>query len=237
MEETLHIDSHTSRQFNRELEELRARVMTMGGLVEQQCKDAVTALIEGNAELAAKVADGDAAVNALEVQINAECMEILARRQPAAGDLRLILSVIRVISDLERIGDEAEKVGRMSLDLASRPEIKAHRAEPKHLGKNVVTMLGGALDAFARSDVAAAIKVAARDPENDDEFESLTRLLFTHIMAEPQEVRYLLQVNWCARALERIGDHIVNLCEEVIFLVKGSDVRHLSLEEIVARFG
>lgn len=236
MEENLHIDQHISRKFNDELEALRSAVLNMGGLVERQCKNAVHALIEGDASLAEVVATSDHQVNELEVTINAQCMEILARRQPTASDLRMVLSVIRLISDLERIGDEAEKIGRLALQLADDHQRQSFYTEPNHLGESVVEMLQGALDAFARLDVGEAIRIAARDPEIDREFESLTRLLLTHIMEEPQRVKNMLRVNWCARALERIGDHAVNICEEVIFLVKGSDVRHLSLEEIQARF-
>lgn len=236
MEENLNIDQHISQTFNRELEELRTQVLAMGGLVEKQCANAVDALVQGDKRMAEIVATSDYKVNELEVQINAECMAILARRQPAASDLRMVLSVIRLISDLERIGDEAEKIGRLALQLSDSHQVHSFYTEPNHLGENVVAMLQGALDAFARLDVSAAIKIAARDPQIDQEFESLTRLLMTHIMEEPHNVKNMLQVNWCARALERIADHAVNICEEVIFLVKGSDVRHLSLEEIQQRF-
>lgn len=236
VEENLNINQHISQTFNRELESLRSKVLSMGGVVERQCRNAVEALIRGDEELAEQVATSDFEVNALEVEINAECVEILARRQPAASDLRMVLSVIRLISDLERIGDEAEKIGRLALQMAASHQKQSFYTEPDHLGSSVITMLEGALDAFARLDVQAAIDVASRDPDIDREFESLTRLLITHIMEEPQRVTDMLKVNWCARALERIGDHAVNICEEVIFLVKGSDVRHLSLEEIQRRF-
>lgn len=236
MEENLHIDQHISQKFNSELEELRASVLNMGGLVERQCRNALTSLIEGDASLAELVATSDHQVNDLEVSINAQCMEILARRQPAASDLRMVVSVIRLISDLERIGDEAEKIGRLALQLAEDHQRQSFYTEPHHLGESVIEMLQGALDAFARLDVDEAIAIASRDPEIDQEFESLTRLLLTHIMEQPQRVKNMLRVNWCARALERIGDHAVNICEEVIFLVKGSDVRHVSLEEIQDQF-
>ena len=236
MEEDLKIDHHISRTFNKELEELRSKVLGMGGLVERQCRDALKALVKCDAERAEKVASSDHEVNQLEVEINADCMEILARRQPAASDLRMILSVIRLISDLERIGDEAEKIGRLALKLSKNHPKSHYTAEPKHLGKSVIEMLRGALDAFARMDVEAAVDVMAMDPEIDEELESLTRLLFTHVMEDPQRVKNMLRVNWCARALERVGDHAVNICEETVYLVKGSDVRHLQLEEIQRRF-
>ena len=237
MEEDLHIDRHISRRYNEELESLRRAVLVMGGLVEKQCRDALEALVQGDAGLAEKVADSDREINQMEVDISARCTEVLVRRQPAASDLRLILSVIRVTSDLERAGDEAEKIGRLALKFSERRAKKPWLSEPRHLGESVIGMLHGALDAFARLDVEAAIDIAGRDPDVDREFDALTRLMITHMMEEPQKIKGMLRTNWCARALERIGDHAVNICEEVVFLVEGSDVRHLSLETIRQRFG
>ena len=236
MEENLHLDQHISHKYNEELEHLRSRVLEMGGLVESQCKKALESLVKGKAELAEKVATSDYKVNELEVSINAECTDILARRQPAASDLRMLVAIIRMTADLERIGDEAEKIGRLAMKLADGHEKQSYYVEPQHLGDSVLEMLRGALDAFARLDVKAAIDVAGRDPDIDREFESLTRTLITHMMEQPRAVKSMLRVNWCARALERIGDHAVNICEEVVFLVKGSDVRHLSHEEIRSKF-
>ena len=236
MEEDLHIDRHISRRYNEELAGLHASVLAMGGMVESQCRHALDALLEGDAELAARVAASDREINQMEVDISARCTDILVRRQPAASDLRMILAVIRVISDLERVGDEAEKVGRLALKFKESHGRQSWSAESRHLGDSVIGMLRGALDAFARLDVGAAIATAGRDPEVDREFDSLTRLMITHMMEEPRKVRGMLQVNWCARALERIGDHAVNICEQVIYLVEGSDVRHLSLDTIRQRF-
>lgn len=234
MEENLHFDEHTSQKYNQELEQLRSRVLDMGGLVEEQCRKALKALVKGKSRLASEVASSDYKINELELEINERCTDILALRQPAASDLRMIISVIRMAADLERIGDEAEKIGRLAQTMGS--DGAAFRSDPKHLGTSSLEILRGALDAFARLDVEAAIHTAAEDPEIDREFESLTRLLITHMMEQPAHVKDLLRVNWCARALERIGDHAVNICEEVIYLVKGSDVRHMSLKEIQDRF-
>jgi phosphate transport system protein len=236
MEEDLHLGHHISRRYNDELENLRSRVLAMGGLVEEQCRNALEALVRGDAAMAQTVAASDHRVNKLEVEINAECTDILARRQPAASDLRMLVSIIRMTADLERIGDEAEKIGRLAVNLAAGHEKQSFYTEPRHLGERVLDMLRGALDAFARLDVNAAIEVASMDPEIDREFEALTRLLITHMMEQPRAVSSMLRVNWCARALERIGDHSVNLCEQVIYLVKGSDVRHISLEEVRERY-
>jgi phosphate transport system protein len=236
MDETLNLDQHISQRFNEELEDVRAQVLRMGGLVEDQCSRALEALTTGNERVAREVAGGDHAVNALEVAINAKCTDILALRHPAASDLRMIVAIIRLASDLERIGDEAEKIGRLAEKLLASGDSTGFRGDPRHLGSSALDILHGALDAFARLDVEAAINTAAKDVAIDDEFESVTRLLITHMMEQPSRVNSLLQVNWCARALERIGDHAVNICEEVIFLVKGSDVRHMSLQEIRDRY-
>ena len=230
--EILHIDQHISRRFNEELEDLRNKVMIMGGMVEKQCKNALKALIKGDSSLAESVATSDYRINSLEVEIDAECTEILARRQPAASDLRMILTVIKTITDLERIGDEAEKIGRFALKLANSHEPQSYYSDLHHLGTHVIEMLHDSLDAFARMDVDSAVKVAGRDPEIDLEFEALTRMLITHMMEDPREVKNVLRLNWCARSLERIGDHSSNVCEYVIYLVKGHDVRHISLEDI-----
>ena len=230
--ENLHIDQHISRRYNEELEDLRNKVMAMGGMVEKQCKNALKALIKGDSSLAESVATSDYRINSLEVEIDAECTEILARRQPAASDLRMILTVIKTITDLERIGDEAEKIGRFALKLANSHEPQSYYSDLHHLGKHVIVMLHDSLDAFARMDVDSAVRVAARDPEIDLEFEALTRMLITHMMEDPREVKNVLRLNWCARSLERIGDHSSNICEYVIYLVKGHDVRHVSLEDI-----
>jgi phosphate transport system protein len=234
--ENLHIDQHISRKYNEELEELRNKVMTMGGLVEKQCRNALEALINGDSALAESVATNDYQINKMEVDIDSECTDILALRQPAASDLRMILTVIKTITDLERIGDEAEKIGRFALSLAKNHEPETYYSDLYHLGEHAIEMLHGSLDAFTRMDVEAAITVASRDPDIDQEFEALTRMLITHMMEDPREVKNVLRLNWCARSLERIGDHASNICEYVVYLVKGNDVRHISLEQIQEQY-
>ena len=232
----LHLDQHISQQFNLELEEIRNKVLSMGGLVEQQVANGLTALLEGDDDLGQSVSQSDHQVNALEVEIDEECTQVLARRQPAASDLRLIVTVIKVITDLERIGDEAEKLGRFSVELSSPGAGGDYRKELRHLGELVKSMLRDALDAFARMDVEAAIKVAARDPDVNREYGSLERLLATHLVEDPRQVSKLFKITWCARALERIGDHSVNICEYVVYLVKGRDIRHTSFDQIKNEF-
>jgi len=233
----LHLDQHISHQFNLELEEIRNKVLKMGGLVEQQVANGLSALLEADGELGALVAQNDFEVNALEVEIDEECTHVLARRQPAASDLRLIVTVIKVITDLERVGDEAEKLGRFSVDLlASSEEMPGYRKDLRHLGELVRSMLGDALDAFARLDVDAAIRTAARDDDVNREYETLERLLATHLVEDPRQVSKLFKITWCARALERIGDHSVNICEYVVYLVKGRDIRHTSFDKVRSEF-
>lgn len=231
------ISHHISRQFNEELEDLRNKVLAMGGFVEQQIENAINALSNNNIELAEDVITQDYQVNALEVAIDEECLQVLARRQPAASDLRLVVAVIKTITDLERIGDQAERVGRMALRLAEMERPKSQYTELKHLGEQVRKMLAGALDAFARMDAEAAVEVARQDLDVDTEYEGIMRQMITHMMEDPRNVKRTLDVMWSARALERIGDHARNICEYVIYFVKGKDVRHTSLEhmEVEAR--
>ena len=234
--ENLHIDQHISRRYNQELEDLRNKVMFMGGMVERQCKNALKALINGDSSLAESVATSDYRINSLEVEIDAECTEILARRQPAASDLRMILTVIKTITDLERIGDEAEKIGRYAIDLATEERNQLYFAEINALGDQVKKILRDSLNAFARLDVASAFETAARDKHINKEYDSITRKLIKTMTEDSESVERGLKVMWCARALERIGDHAKNICEYVIFTVEGKDVRHTSFKQALEEF-
>jgi phosphate transport system protein len=226
------IHTHISRQYNADLEDIRSKVLQMGGLVEQQIEQALKALVKGDVGLGEAVIMDDTKVNNLEVNIDEECSQIIARRQPAASDLRLVVAVIKTITDLERIGDEAEKIARMAVRLANEERPKNNYAEIQALGRHVQQMLHASLDAFARLDVEAALKIAQEDRKIDEQYDAVMRQMITFMMEDPRTITRVLNVIWAARALERIGDHASNICEYIIYLVKGKDVRHTSLEQI-----
>jgi len=217
---------HISRRFNEDLEKLRTHVLQMGGLVEKQMSDAVVALVEGNGGLADEVSRNDHRVNAMEVSIDEECSRILATRSPAASDLRLIVAIIKTITDLERIGDEAEKVGYIAARLAVMERPTDRYREIKNLGRLVHQMLHAALDSFARLDADAALKIVQDDRVIDEEYEAIQRQCITFMMEDPRTITRSIEVLWVSRALERIGDHAKNICEYVVYMVHGKDIRH-----------
>lgn len=230
----LHLGQHISRQFNEELEEVRSKVLRMGGIVEEQLGKAVRALVDGNAELASEVVTNDYQVNALEVEIDEECTRIVARRQPAASDLRLVMAVIKTITDLERIGDEAKRVAKMvadELDGALKEEV---RQELEHMGDLVRQMLRLVLDAFARLDVDMAVRVVKDDKRVDSKYVSITRQLMTYMAEDPRSIPRILNILWAARAMERMGDRCGNIAEYIFYLVYGRDVRHIKIDDSVA---
>ncbi len=224
---------HTYKQFDVELEAVRARVLEMGGLVEEQINKAIDALVEGDVKLAEEVIATDHLVNSLEVGTDEACTQIIALRQPAASDLRLILTIIKTITDLERIGDEAAKIARYALRVYESDRIVTPRySEIKYMAGLALKMLREALDAFARLDVSAAADVARQDMEVDEEFHLITRHLITYMMEDPRTISTFIDLMFVVKAIERIGDHSKNISEYVVFMVKGKDVRHTSLEEL-----
>jgi phosphate transport system protein len=230
--ETSDLSHHILSRFNADLEGARSGVLQMGGLVEQQLQNGVKALCTGDGRLGDEVARLDHKVNAMEVAIDDDCSRILATRGPTASDLRLIVAIIKTITDLERIGDEAEKLGHIASRMASLERPTDRYREIRHMGDLVGGMVRGALDAFARMDTEAALAVARKDRTVDEEYEAIQRQCITFMMEDPRSIRRALDVLWVARALERIGDHAKNICEYVIYMVLGKDVRHVSLEDV-----
>jgi len=226
------LHQHISRQFDNELENVRTRVLAMGGLVEQQLSDALEALIESDMEIAEKVIESEVEVNTYEVTIDQECTQILARRQPAASDLRLVMAVTKTITDLERIGDEAQKIARMAIELTEKQGPRSYYVGINAMGNLVCKMVHDALDAFARMDSKSAFIVVEKEPESDEQYSAILRQLITYMMEDPRNITGSIDAIWTARALERIGDHSRNICEYVIYLVEGKDVRHISIEQM-----
>jgi phosphate transport system protein len=223
---------HLSASFNTELESLRNRMLSMGGIVEQQLAQAVDALLNKDSGEAEAVVSRDNEVNMMEIEIDSECTSIIARRQPAASDLRLVIAIIKANTDLERIGDEASKVAKQVLRLADEGMSPSNYVEVRHIGSRVAAMLRKALDAFARLDVEQAVEVVRGDLEVDKEYGSAMRSLVTFMMEDPRDIGAVLNEMWALRSLERIGDHACNIAEHVIFLVRGLDVRHGGIEDL-----
>ena len=217
---------HISKQFDAELEAVRSRVLQMGGLVEEQIVKALDGLSSGDLQALERVIDDDHRVNAMEVGLDESCSQIIARRQPAAGDLRLVMAVIKTITDLERVGDEAEKIARMAKLIHGAGQVHLPRLELKHVAGLALSMLRKALDAFARLDVNAALQVVQQDRGVDDEFRSILRQLITFMMEDPRTITGCLEILFVAKAIERIGDHAKNMAEYVVYMVEGRDVRH-----------
>ena len=230
--EAADLSHHTSRRFNEDLERVRTKVLAMGGFVEEQLSRALTALVEGDSDMGKSVASQDYKVNGMEVAIDEECSRILATRAPAAGDLRMVVATIKTITDLERIGDECEKIGNIAARLASVERPADRYREVKHLGRTVQLMVHNTLDACARLDSSLALETARNDRIVDEEYESIHRQCITFMMEDPRTIRRALDVMWVVRSLERIGDHAKNICEYVIYMVYGKDVRHTSLESV-----
>lgn len=228
---------HISQQFNAELEEVRSHFLAMGGLVEKQVSDAINALLDADSALAGAVQDNDRRINQMESGIDEEIIRILARRQPAASDLRMIVAISKAITDLERMGDEAAKIARAAIVLCEEGESPRGYVECRHIGNQVRMMIHDTLDAFAHFDADQAFKVMQADAEIDLEYKTATRALVTYMMEDPRAISRVLSVMGVLRSLERVGDHARNIAEQLIFLVKGTDVRHTSYEQIQQSLG
>lgn len=222
--------NHISASFNEDLAELKAKFLKMGGMVESQVESAITALINNDGLLGEKVRDGDKQVDRLEIVIDEEATNIIARRQPAARDLRLVIAVIKMVADLERVGDEAKKIAKLAITLSEEGQAPRGYVEVQHIGNHVRGMLRDALDAFARLDPEPAITIMKEDKRVDEEYKAAARSLLTFMMEDARNISKCMSVMWILRALERVGDHACNIAENVIYMVEGEDVRHKSTE-------
>ncbi|KZN51461.1 phosphate signaling complex protein PhoU [Pseudoalteromonas luteoviolacea] len=225
------INKHISGRFNEELENVRNHVLSMGGLVEQQLNLALDAVSTSNADKARKVSENDYQVNAMEVNIDEECTRIIAKRQPAASDLRLVVAIAKTIADLERIGDEAERIAKVALDSFTKDQ-QHLLVNVENMGRLVSKMLHDVLDSFARMDAQRAFEVHKEDAKVDREYEALTRQIMTYMMEDPRSIPKIMDLVWSVRSLERIGDRCQNIAEYVIYFVNGKDIRHTSQEDI-----
>ncbi len=227
------VQEHTYKQFDADLEGIRSRVLQMGGLVEEQISNAIEALISANLDLAEQVINNDHQVNALEVGLDEDCTQIIARRQPTASDLRMVMTVVKTITDLERIGDEAAKIARMARRIHQADRLTQPRFnEIKYMADLVLEMLRRALDGFARLDVSSAADIVRQDMQVDEEFDLVLRHLITFMMEDPRTISVFIDIMFVAKAIERMGDHAKNMSEYVVYMVKGKDVRHTTVEEI-----
>jgi phosphate transport system protein len=225
---------HLVRKYDEELETMRSRVLQMGGLVESQVHTALTAFESADLQLAQQAIDADKRVNDLEIDVDQMVNYVIVRRQPTAGDLRMITGVAKVITDLERIGDEASKIARAVKWLHEKNDQTRLNRIPdiKNSGQAAASMLRRALDAFARMDPQAAATIIKDDLGIDDRFRAVLRQLITFMMEDPRTISASLDCVWVAKAIERIGDHAKNVAEHVIFISQGWDARHRSLEDV-----
>jgi len=224
---------HLTKQFDVDLETLRSRILQMGGLIEAQIHAAIEGFYTGNPQLLEQVIESERRVNDYEMTIDTECSHIIARRQPAASDLRMIMGVSKAVTDLERVGDEAKKIAVVSKQIheSGRPQM-LRLADIRRASNIVIGMLRKALDAFARLDSVAAAEVIRDDAAIDEAFRGMMRQLITFMMEDPRTISTALEIVWVARAIERMGDHSKNLAEQVIYIAKGTDVRHSTFDDI-----
>jgi len=228
-------DKHLSTQFDTELTSVSSRVMELGGLVESQIRQAIYALSQFSVEVANEVTTNEARVNAMEIEIDHVLSSIIARRQPTARDLRLLIAISKTTANLERVGDEAEKIARMVRSIIQSGAPRSLPSLELRVAADLASnLLNKALDAFARLDVNAAVSILKEDDLIDNEFDGFVRKLVTYMMEDPRMISPSLDLLFLAKAIERIGDHAKNIAEFIIYVVKGEDVRHSSMEKIEA---
>ena len=229
------MNDHTSKNFDLELESLRTRVLEMGGMAEQQVLKSIEGLYSGDRPLLEAVIRDDDRINQMEIEIDALCNQVIAKRQPTAIDLRMVVSVLKAISDLERVGDKARKIARLGISLANQSTGGTLNVELTHMAETALKMLRLALDGFARLDVSLVTEAMRLDAQVNAEYQSVARQLITYMMEDPRTITRSLDIMSIAKAIERIGDHAANIAQYVIYMVKGFNVRHASAAEIEAR--
>ncbi len=221
---------HLSHQFDADLEDIRSRVLQMGGFVEAQIQGAIEAFSSGDDDISTRVIDSERRVNEYEKEIDDACVHLVARRQPAASDLRLVMGISKIVTDLERIGDEAEKIARMSRSIYGRGALSIPRfVDVRQTGNLALALLRRVLDTMARLDADEAGKLIAEDRLIDAEFRAIVRQLITYMMEDPRTISTALDIVWIAKAIERVGDHAKNIAEQVVYIVRGTDVRHSAM--------
>jgi phosphate transport system protein len=226
-------DKHLSTQFDSELSDVSTRVMELGGLVESQIRQAIYALSQFSVEVANQVTAAEVRVNAMEIDIDRELSSIIARRQPTARDLRLLIAISKATANLERAGDEAEKIARMVLSIIQSGAPRSLPSLELRVASDLASaLLRKSLDAFARLDTTAALAILKEDDLIDKEFDGFVRKLITYMMEDPRMISPSLDLLFLAKAIERIGDHAKNIAELIIYIVKGADVRHVPMEQI-----
>jgi phosphate transport system protein len=225
-------DHHSSKRFDQELDELRTHVLQMGGLVEQQIHDAIEAFGAGDLELMERIENDDHRVNAQEVQIDEACALIIARRQPTAGDLRMLMGISKIVTDLERCGDKAAKIAHKAKGILGHMVWVPCVADIREMGKIAVQLLRTALDAFARQDAVGAAAIVRDDVAIDEKFQGITRQLITFMMEDPRTISIALEILFIAKAVERVGDHAKNIAEQIIYIARGTDVRHVTWDQL-----
>jgi phosphate transport system protein len=226
-------EKHLSTQFDSELNGVSSRVMELGGLVESQIHQAIYALSTFSPEAADRVTENETRVNAMEIEIDRELSSIIARRQPTARDLRLLIAISKTTANLERVGDEAEKIARMVKSIVQSGAARSLPSTDLRVAADLASgLLRKALDAFARLDTAAAVSILKEDDQIDQEFDGFVRKLITYMMEDPRTISASLDLLFLAKAIERIGDHAKNIAEFIIYIVKGADVRHSSMDDV-----
>ena len=227
------LDKHLSTQFDSELNGVSSRVMELGGLVESQLRLAIYALSHFSSETSSQVIETEARVNAMEIEIDRELSSIIARRQPTARDLRLLIAISKTTANLERAGDETEKIARMVMSIIQSGSARALPSADLRVAAELASgLLRKALDAFARLDTSVAVSILKEDDQIDKEFDGFVRKLITYMMEDPRTISASLDLLFIAKAIERVGDHAKNIAEFIIYVVKGTDVRHTSMDQI-----